>query len=112
MNTRWRRSRLSFEFCGGITQSAVKEALIWGTGWINSWDLSDTLCGIKQRDGKIVVSGATGGVDHWSFYIAQLGRYSWFYYLVKSERDYLTNLVQKKLFYAAGFRKLLTNDQY
>jgi acrylyl-CoA reductase (NADPH) len=86
----------------------MKEAMIYGTAGLTAGISVLRLTElVKPEDGKIVVSGATGGVGSLSVSIlAKLG-----YFVVaitgkESERDYLTNLGAKEILLRSDFENL------
>ncbi len=86
----------------------MKEAMIYGTAGLTAGISVLRLTElVKPEDGKIIVSGATGGVG--SLSVAILAKLGYFVVAItgkESERDYLTNLGAKEIILRSDFENL------
>jgi acrylyl-CoA reductase (NADPH) len=86
----------------------MKESMIYGTAGLTAGISVLRLTALVQpEDGKIVVSGATGGVG--SLSVAILAKLGYFVVAItgkESERDYLTNLGAKEIILRNDFENL------
>jgi len=86
----------------------MKEAMIYGTAGLTAGISILRLTElVKPEDGKIIVSGATGGVG--SLSVAILAKLGYFVVAItgkESERDYLTNLGAKEIILRTDFENL------
>ncbi|MGO4819133.1 YhdH/YhfP family quinone oxidoreductase [Flavobacterium sp. W22_SRS_FP1] len=86
----------------------MKEAMIYGTAGLTAGISVLRLTElVKPEDGKIIISGATGGVG--SLSVAILAKLGYFVVAItgkESERDYLTNLGAKEIILRSDFENL------